>query len=207
LIATVPLSFQHRLELVLFWIIREHAAEGLGWLEQILDRRRLPPAAESRALLGAGAMRYSQAELGPAPTKLALELTRETGDATMIAHADNLVAHVRRDRRSCSDHLRCAPRNPSAKNTPTLPTMAPTTMRFLDCGRVTRGGAVGGITGVSRMHLISGPARIFADDRRVPRLNVRGAVNQTSTVHERHTWVRRADRSPAAPGLYRHYLV
>ena len=82
--------------LFLFWIIRGHAAEGLGWFEQILNRRDLRPAAESRALLGAGAMQHSQGELGPARTALtrALELARETGDVTMIAHAENLVAHV-----------------------------------------------------------------------------------------------------------------
>jgi tetratricopeptide (TPR) repeat protein len=82
--------------LFLFWIIRGHVAEGLRWYEQIVNRRCLPPAAESRALLGAGAMRCSQGDLGPARTALvrALELARETGDVTMIAHAENLVAHV-----------------------------------------------------------------------------------------------------------------
>jgi tetratricopeptide (TPR) repeat protein len=82
--------------LFLFWIIRGHAAEGLGWYEQILNRRCLPPAAESRALLGAGAMRYSQGELGPARTGLARahELARETGDMAVVAQAENMLGRV-----------------------------------------------------------------------------------------------------------------
>ena len=39
--------------LMFFWLIRGHAAEGLRWYEQILNLPSLPPAAESRALLGA----------------------------------------------------------------------------------------------------------------------------------------------------------
>ena len=39
--------------LMFFWLIRGHAAEGLRWYEQILNLPSLPPAAESRALVGA----------------------------------------------------------------------------------------------------------------------------------------------------------
>ena len=52
--------------LVFFWIIRGHAAEGLRWYEQILELPSLPPAAESRALIGAAAMWYTQGELARA---------------------------------------------------------------------------------------------------------------------------------------------
>ena len=50
--------------LFFFWVIRGHAAEGLRWYEQILKRPSLPPAVESRALLGAAAMRYTLGEPG-----------------------------------------------------------------------------------------------------------------------------------------------
>ncbi len=46
--------------LMFFWLIRGHAAEGLWWYEQILNLPSLPPAAESRALLGAAVMLYTQ---------------------------------------------------------------------------------------------------------------------------------------------------
>ena len=48
--------------LMFFWLIRGHAAEGLRWYEQTLNLPSLPPAAESRALLGAAVMRYTQGE-------------------------------------------------------------------------------------------------------------------------------------------------
>src|SRR5262249_53320216 len=50
--------------LVFFWLIRGHAAEGLRWYEQILNMPSLPPAAESRALLGTAVMWHTQGELG-----------------------------------------------------------------------------------------------------------------------------------------------
>jgi predicted ATPase len=82
--------------LFFFWIIRGHAAEGLGWYEQILNRQRLSPAAESRALLGAGAMRYSRGELGPARHALvrALALACETGGMAVAALAEYLLGRV-----------------------------------------------------------------------------------------------------------------
>ncbi len=45
-----------------------HAAEGLQWYEQILNLPSLPPAAESRALVGAAMMWYTLGELGRART-------------------------------------------------------------------------------------------------------------------------------------------
>ncbi len=82
--------------LFFFWVIRGHAAEGIGWYEQFLNRPSLSPVIESRALLGTGAMRYTQGELGYARTALtrALALTEETGDRVMAAQAENLLGHV-----------------------------------------------------------------------------------------------------------------
>jgi predicted ATPase/DNA-binding XRE family transcriptional regulator len=83
--------------LFFFWVIRGHAAEGLRWYEQILNLPSLPPAVESRALLGAGAMLYTQAEVGHAGTALtrALALAQQTGDMEMeMALAENLLGHI-----------------------------------------------------------------------------------------------------------------
>jgi tetratricopeptide (TPR) repeat protein len=82
--------------LFFFWVIRGHAAEGLRWYEQILNRPSLPPVVESRALLGTGAMRYTQGEPGHARTALmrALALAHETGDMVMVARAENLLGDI-----------------------------------------------------------------------------------------------------------------
>ena len=82
--------------LFFFWAIRGHAAEGLGWYEQILSRPSLPPVVESRALVGAGAMRYTQGDLVGARTALtrALALAHETGDMVMVARSENLLGDI-----------------------------------------------------------------------------------------------------------------
>ena len=79
-----------------FWNIRGHTAEGLQWYEQILNLPSLPPDVESRALLGAGAMWYSQGEIEHARTALAraLALTCDTGDMAVVAQAENLLGRV-----------------------------------------------------------------------------------------------------------------
>jgi predicted ATPase len=83
-------------KLVFFWIIRGRAAEGLRWYEQILARPALPPAVESKALLGAGAMAYSLGAIEPARTALARAraLARETGEMAIVATAENLLGRV-----------------------------------------------------------------------------------------------------------------
>ena len=82
--------------LMFFWLIRGHAAEGLRWYEQILNLLSLPAAAESRALVGAALMWYTQGELGRARTGLtrALALAHGVGDMEMVAHAENLSGFV-----------------------------------------------------------------------------------------------------------------
>ena len=79
-----------------FWVIRGHAAEGLRWYEQILNLPSLPPAAESRALLGASVMWYTQGELGRARTGLtrALALAHGAGDMDLVAQAENMLGHL-----------------------------------------------------------------------------------------------------------------
>src|SRR5262249_11513286 len=82
--------------LFFFWGIRGHAAEGLRWYDQILDRPSLTAAVECRALLGSAAMRYTQGELARARTALTrvLALAHEAGDAVMVARAENLLGDI-----------------------------------------------------------------------------------------------------------------
>ncbi len=82
--------------LMFFWVIRGHTVEGLRWYEQTLNLPSLPPAAESRALLGSAVMRYTQGDHERARTELArtLGLAGGAGDMEMIAHAEHLRGHV-----------------------------------------------------------------------------------------------------------------
>jgi len=81
--------------LLFFWMIRGHAAEGLQWYEQILNLP-LPPEAESKALFGAAAMRFTQGELVGARTAVAraLAIAQRVGRRDLIAQADNLFGYV-----------------------------------------------------------------------------------------------------------------
>ena len=82
--------------LMFFWLIRGRAAEGLQWYEQSLNLGSLPPAAESRALVGAAVMWYSQGELGRARTALTrgLALAHGAADMEMVVQAENLFGHM-----------------------------------------------------------------------------------------------------------------
>jgi predicted ATPase/DNA-binding XRE family transcriptional regulator len=82
--------------LMFFWVIRGHATEGLRWYQEILNLPSLPPSAESRALVGASTMWYTQGELGRARTGLtrALALARAAGDVHLALHAEFLFGHV-----------------------------------------------------------------------------------------------------------------
>ncbi len=82
--------------LMLFWVIRGHAAEGLRWYEQILALPSLPPAAESRALLGTAFMWYTQGELERARAVLtrALALADGAGERDLAVQSENLFGYV-----------------------------------------------------------------------------------------------------------------
>ena len=82
--------------LVAFWMMRGHLVEGLQWYEQTLSLPAIPPAAESRALVGAALMRYTQGDLERAASALtrALEIARDSGDLEVFVTADNLFGHV-----------------------------------------------------------------------------------------------------------------
>jgi predicted ATPase len=79
-----------------FWLIRGHAVEGLRWYEQILTMPSLPPAAESKALLGAAGMWWTQGELQRARSALdrSLALAHSVGDMEMVAQAEHVSGHV-----------------------------------------------------------------------------------------------------------------
>jgi hypothetical protein len=96
--------------LFFFWAIRGHAAEGIQWYEQILNRPTLSPAVESSALLGAAAMRYTQGELGHARRALtpALALAQEAGDIVMIARAENLLGDIEHSVGNAASTASCA---------------------------------------------------------------------------------------------------
>jgi predicted ATPase/DNA-binding XRE family transcriptional regulator len=82
--------------LMLFWLVRGHAGEGLGWYEQILALPSLSPFAESRALAASGLMCYAQGELARSRSLLhrALELDRGAGDPDALAQVDHLLGYV-----------------------------------------------------------------------------------------------------------------
>jgi predicted ATPase/DNA-binding XRE family transcriptional regulator len=82
--------------LLSFWFIRGYAAEGLWWYDEILNMPFLPPAAESRALVGAAMMSYMQRELERARTagERALGLAGSAGDVGLVAMAEILLGHV-----------------------------------------------------------------------------------------------------------------
>ncbi|MGE5813804.1 MAG: ATP-binding protein, partial [Acidobacteriota bacterium] len=92
--------------LLFFWVIRGHAAEGLRWLEQILSVPSLPQAAESHALAVAGMLRYTQGELGPAREALerACLIAERAGDGQTHVRAQSLLGHVEH----ASGHLKAA---------------------------------------------------------------------------------------------------
>ena len=79
-----------------FWVVRGHAAEGLGWYEEVLNRPSLPPGLESRALVGAGTMRYTLGELGRARSELtrAVALAQDARDVPMLAQSSYVLGHV-----------------------------------------------------------------------------------------------------------------
>ena len=82
--------------LMVFWLMRGHLSEGLQWYERTLGVPSLPPAAESRALVGAAVMWYTQGELGRADAGLAraLAVARRTGDMAVVVIGGNLLGHL-----------------------------------------------------------------------------------------------------------------
>jgi predicted ATPase/DNA-binding XRE family transcriptional regulator len=83
-------------ELLIFWVIRGHAAEGLRWYEQVLSLAPLPADIESRALNGSALLLYTQGELDRARIAIngALVRAREAADIDLVARAENIFGHI-----------------------------------------------------------------------------------------------------------------
>jgi len=82
--------------LMLFWLVRGHAAEGLGWYEQILALPTVSRSAELRALTASGLMCYARGELARGRTMLtrARALAPGSGDAEAAAQADHILGYI-----------------------------------------------------------------------------------------------------------------
>jgi predicted ATPase/DNA-binding XRE family transcriptional regulator len=82
--------------LMFFWTIRGRTAEGLQWYEQTLRLQPLPPGAESRALVGASLMWYSQGDLERARALLTRARARavEAGDRGVVTQSDYLLGRI-----------------------------------------------------------------------------------------------------------------
>jgi hypothetical protein len=81
---------------MLFWLIRGRAAEGLFWYEAALKEASLPAVAESRALTGAAWMWFIRGELVLARNALirAIPLADGAGDMHTLVRAEDLSARV-----------------------------------------------------------------------------------------------------------------
>ena len=79
-----------------FWLIRGHSAEGLLWSQHTLTLPSISPAAESRVLVGAATLLYSQGDLDRARVMVtrALALAGEIDDTEVVVQAENMFAHV-----------------------------------------------------------------------------------------------------------------
>jgi predicted ATPase/DNA-binding XRE family transcriptional regulator len=82
--------------LMFFWLIRGHAAEGLRWYQSILNLPNLPPAAESRVLVGTAVMSHTRGDLEQARTAAtrALTIAREARETLVVVHAEHLLGHM-----------------------------------------------------------------------------------------------------------------
>ena len=82
--------------LMFFWLIRGHAAEGLRWYQSILNSPNLPPAAESRMLVGIAVMSHTRGDLDQARSAAtrALTIARDGRDTVVVVHAELLLGHI-----------------------------------------------------------------------------------------------------------------
>jgi predicted ATPase/transcriptional regulator with XRE-family HTH domain len=80
---------------VLFWLIRGHAAEGLRWYDHILQAP-LEPAVEAGVLVASSLMSYMQREPQRARERLvrALDLAYASGNPALVARAETMFGHI-----------------------------------------------------------------------------------------------------------------
>jgi hypothetical protein len=99
--------------LVLFWLIRGHAAEGIRWYDQTLKHANLTPTVEAKLLVGTSLLLYAQGDLGRAHQSAdrAFLLAQTLGDSMLAGHAQTMaghVAHARGHLTEARDHFRLA---------------------------------------------------------------------------------------------------
>jgi predicted ATPase/DNA-binding XRE family transcriptional regulator len=82
--------------LMLFWLVRGYAGEGLRWYEQILALPTISRRAELRALTASGLMCYARGELARGRTMLtrARALAPGSEDAEAAAQADHVLGYI-----------------------------------------------------------------------------------------------------------------
>jgi predicted ATPase/DNA-binding XRE family transcriptional regulator len=83
-------------DLLFFWLIQGRGTEGLQWYQQVLNLPGIPQGAESKALVGASVMWYTQGQLEQARSWLtrALAVGQDVADRDVVAMAENLFGHV-----------------------------------------------------------------------------------------------------------------
>lgn len=81
-------------QLAFFWLIRGRAAEGIGWYERCLSASTLPSPIESKALVGAAMLLFTQGEIDRARAHATRALTVETIDMDVAVMARHLLGHV-----------------------------------------------------------------------------------------------------------------
>ena len=82
--------------LLFFWLIQGRGTEALQWFQQMAKVPGIRPAIETKALVGASVMWYTQGQLGHAREGLTRALTvgRDSADADVLAMAEILFGHV-----------------------------------------------------------------------------------------------------------------
>jgi tetratricopeptide (TPR) repeat protein len=85
-------------DLLFFWLIQGRGIEGLQWYQHTLKVPGIAPADESKALVGASVMSYTQGQLGHARDWLtrALTIGGDIADRNVVAMAESLFGHVER---------------------------------------------------------------------------------------------------------------
>src|SRR4029453_6012114 len=86
--------------LMFFWLIRGRTAEGLPWYQQKSKLPDLPPAIESRILVGIAVMSHTRGDLERARTAAtdALTIASEAGETATVVHAQHLLGHIEQAR-------------------------------------------------------------------------------------------------------------
>jgi len=85
-------------DLLFFWLIQGRGTEGLQWYQLTMNIPGIDPVAESKALVGASVMSFTQGQLESARDWLtrALTIGSDIADPAVVAMAESLFGHVER---------------------------------------------------------------------------------------------------------------